>query len=60
MTTSDDDAPKPSATEKMAALVAQKKAGLGHGRSPTAADDKARRDAAARSASKSKPALRKS
>ena len=53
-----DDQPK-SAAETMADLVAKKRAAQGHGRNPTASDDKARRAAAARSASKSKPALRK-
>jgi hypothetical protein len=56
--TEDSDTPK-SSTETMAELVAKKKAAQGQGRNPTASDDKARRAAAARSASKSKPALRK-
>ena len=59
MTTPDDHTPPKTAAETMAELVARKKAAQGQGRSPTAADDKARRAAAARSASKSKPAMRK-
>jgi hypothetical protein len=55
----ESDAPK-SATETLAALVAQRKAALGGARSPTAGDRKAERAVAARSASRSKPALRKS
>ena len=60
MTNPDDNKPK-TAAETMATLVAKKKAAQGQGRNPTAVGRQgAHRAAAARSASKSKPALRKS
>lgn len=60
--TSEDDAPaEMTAAEKLAALVAQKKATGGHGPGggPPGGRKGSERAAAARSASKSKPVLRK-
>jgi hypothetical protein len=56
--TTDDDAPAPTAAEKLAALVARRKAAQDHGNGP-ASRRGTERAAAALSLSKSKPAPRR-
>ena len=60
MTSSDDAAGEPTATEKLAALVEKRRQAAGHGpANGPPGQRRAEQAAAARSASKSKPAPRK-